>query len=72
MDNNQRILYEKRLNSLENFAGILEVPKFFCELLKQFTSDKKIFKNLKEVNKFKRYFKCFRVSLSDYVMKPEQ
>lgn len=55
MDNNQRILYEKRLNSLENFAGILEVPKFFCELLKQFTSDKKIFKNLKEVNKFKCY-----------------
>jgi hypothetical protein len=61
MDNNQRILYEKRLNSLENFASILEVPKFFCDLLKQFTSDKKIFENLKEVNKFKCYFKCLRV-----------
>jgi hypothetical protein len=49
LENNERILYEKRLNSLEKFATILEIPKLFSDLLKQFISEKNKFKQLKEV-----------------------
>ena len=56
-----RILYEKRLQSLESFANVLELPKFFTELLKQFLSDKPAFKNLKEV-----LFRSFLTELSKY------
>ena len=33
LENTERILYEKRLNSLEKFATILEIPKLFSDLL---------------------------------------
>ena len=49
-----KLLYEKRLNYLENFSTTLDIPKFFTELLKQFLSDKATFKHLKEVTPNKK------------------
>ena len=48
-EKHNRLLYEKKMKYLENFASILDLPKFFTDLLKQFVSQTPASKHLKEV-----------------------